>query len=74
MHGDIRHGTAPNQLVLLVEIHMILLAIVIVPMLDSPRSVDIFLPTFGRVWLPRCGALARFTPRFLPGYSVTSGP
>ncbi len=63
MHRGIRHGIAPNQLVLLVDIHMILIAIVMVPMLDRPTGVDIFLPAFGWVRLPLGGTLARFNRR-----------
>lgn len=60
IHSRMGHPVAPNEFVLLVEIHMILLAIVIVPRLDCPAGVGIFLPPFGWVLLPFGGILPSF--------------
>ena len=60
------HCIAPNEFVLLVDIHMILLAIVIVPLLlDGPTGVGIFLSPFDRVLLPLGGTFPSFKPRVL---------
>src|SRR3954468_3193790 len=58
VHGSIGHGIMPDQLVLGVRVHMVLVAEEAAAMLLGPARITVLLPHFGRLLLPprRCAA------------------
>jgi hypothetical protein len=63
MHSSIGHGITPNEFVLVVDIDVLLVAIVMVPMLDGPPGIGIFLPAVGEGVVPLYGVLPRVNRR-----------
>lgn len=55
-----RHLESPNELVLRIDIHMILVAEIADVSLLRPACVGVFLPLLVRLRLPRLGSLAFF--------------
>ena len=61
MHRGIRDRIPPNQLVLLIRVHIVFVPILILALLDGPAGVRVFLPPFGELTSPPlCRALPGF--------------
>src|SRR5579871_3843683 len=58
MHTRVGHVILPDQLVLGIRIHVILVAVEALAVLLGPARILVFLPVFRRVLLPRLGRLA----------------
>src|SRR5277367_7131008 len=58
MHTCVGHVILPDQLVLGIRIHVVLVAVEALAVLLGPARVFVFLPAFRRVLLPRLGRLA----------------
>src|SRR5580704_9222600 len=58
MHTRVGHIVLPDQLVLGIGIHVVLVAIEALAVLLGPARVLVFLPVFCRVLLPCCRRLA----------------
>src|SRR4051812_12145382 len=56
VHGRIGHGIMPDQLVLGVRVHMVLVAEEAAAMLLGPARIAVLLPHFGGLLPPRWGA------------------
>src|SRR5271169_5563160 len=64
MHTRVGHVILPDQLVLGIRIHVVLVAVEALAVLLGPARVLVFLPVFRRVLLPRPGVLPAFTSSF----------
>src|SRR5271170_4818047 len=60
MHTRVGHVVLPDQLVLGIGIHVVLVAVETLAMLLGPARILVFLPVFRRVLLPRLRRLAGF--------------
>src|SRR6202047_3241754 len=58
MHTRVGHVVLPDQLVLGIRIHVVLVAVEALAVLLGPARVLVFLPVFRRVLLPRLRRLA----------------
>src|SRR6202521_6131606 len=58
MHTRVGHVVLPDQLVLGIRIHVVLVAVEALAVLLGPARVFVFLPVFRRVLLPRLRRLA----------------
>src|SRR5215510_1675015 len=70
VHGRIGHRIMPDQLVLGVRVHMVLVAEEAAAMLLDPARVAVLLPQLGRLLLPPC----RCAPSLQLGVLVTTVP
>src|ERR1700687_5784550 len=65
MHTRVGHVVLPDQLVLGIRIHVVLVAVEALAVLLGPARVLVFLPVFRRILLPRLRRLAAaFTSSF----------
>ena len=65
MHTRVGHVVLPDQLVLGIRIHVILVTVEALAVLLGPARILVFLPVFRRVLLPRLGRLADLRTRSL---------
>src|SRR3954464_13837864 len=70
VHGSIGHGIMPDQLVLGVRVHMVLLAEEVAACLLGPARIAVLLPHFGGLLLPPRGC----APSLQLGVLVTTVP
>src|SRR3954462_9733144 len=70
VHGRIGHGIMPDQLVLGVRVHMVLVAEEAAAMLLGPARIAVLLPHFGGLLLPPRGC----APSLQLGVLVTTVP
>src|SRR5262245_4873646 len=70
VHGRIGHSIMPDQLVLGVRVHMVLIAEEAAAMLLDPARIAVLLPQLGRLLLPPC----RCAPSLQLGVLVTTVP
>src|ERR1700686_1942846 len=64
MHARVGHVVLPDQLVLGIRIHVVLVAVEALAMLLGPARVLVFLPVFRRFFSPASGVLPTFTSSF----------
>src|SRR6202162_406163 len=67
MHTRVGHVVLPDQLVLGIRIHVVLIAVEALAVLLGPARVFVFLPVLRRVLLPRLRCLAGLHVVFLLG-------
>src|SRR6516225_1789222 len=74
MHTRVRHVILPDQLVLGIRIHVVLVAVEALAVLLGPARVLVFLPVFRRVLLPRLRCLASLHLVIRRGYCAAWEP